>query len=248
MLENFGNATCEEKMAEGRRERLRSRVRREGLDSLEYHEVLELLLYPLIPRKDTNQIAHSLIKEFGSLDKVLQAQPHETIKTKNMTTIASEMLSYFYKINTIAKRSAIDPNVGFASLALCRQYVSTFFADIKSEQLYAFTLDHKYRLIHPSCVATGGLNDVYYNKKKVIEIALKDSARYIIIAHNHLDGHIEPSEADILSTYELFNALKNVECELLDHLILGSEEALSFNERGLMTDIARAKSKAELLA
>lgn len=235
-------------MAEGRRERLRSRVRREGLDSLEYHEVLELMLYPLIPRKDTNGIAHSLINEFGSLDKVLQADPHETIKVKNMTKIASDMLSYFYKIHTIAKRSAFGASIELSNIEHCRRYVSTFLADRKREELYAFTLDFKFRLLSPNCVATGGLNSVYYNKKKVIEIALKDSARYMIIAHNHLCEHIEPSDTDIVSTYELFTALKSVECELVDHLILGGGEVLSFNERGLMALIAKAKSRDELLA
>jgi len=233
-------------VAEGRRERVRNRVRREGLDSLEYHEVLELMLYPLIPRKDTNPIAHSLIAEFGTLDKVLQADPHETIKVKNMTRIASEMLSYFYKMLTIAKRSSFVPNIELANLELCRQYVDTFFADRKREELYAFTLNFSFKLIASNCIATGGLNDVRYNKKRVIEIALKDSARYMIVAHNHLTDSIEPSIADIEATYELFHALKNVECELLDHLIIASGEVYSFNEHKLMTDIANAKSKAEL--
>jgi len=233
-------------VAEGRRERVRSRVRREGLDSLEYHEVLELMLYPLIPRKDTNPIAHSLIAEFGTLDNVLRADPHETIKIKNMTKLASETLSYFYKMHTIAKRSAYAPNIELANLDLCRQYVSTFFADRKREELYAFTLNFSFKLIAPNCIATGGLNDVRYNKKRVIEIALKDSARYMIVAHNHLTGSIEPSIADIEATYELLHALKNVECELLDHLILAGGEVYSFNEYGLMADIASAKSKMEL--
>lgn len=233
-------------MAEGRRERLRNRVRREGLDSLEYHEVLELMLYPLIPRKDTNPIAHNLIAEFGTLDKVLQADAHETIKVKNMTKIASEMLSYFYKIHTVAKRSALDPNLELANLDLCRRYVSTFFSDRKREELYAFTLNFKFKLIAPNCIATGGLNDVWYNKKRVIEIALKDSAKYMIVAHNHLTGSIEPSDADIGATYELYHALKNVECELLDHFILSGDDINSFHALGLMGDIAQAKTKSEL--
>lgn len=233
-------------MAEGRRERLRARVRREGLDSLEYHEVLELILYPLIPRKDTNPIAHELINKFGSLDKVFQADPIDTIKVKNMTKIASEWLSYFYRVNLIAKRSSLTNNISLLNLNQCKNYVSTYFLNKKREELYVFTLDHKFKLIEPNLVCTGGLNDVYYSKKKIIEISLKDSARYMIVAHNHLTGSIEPSDDDIISTFEMLNALKCVECELIDHLILNQSDVYSFNEKGIMDIITKAKTKTDL--
>ena len=234
-------------MAEGRRDRLRARARREGLDSLEYHEVLELILYPLIPRKDTNPIAHDLINYFGSLDKVFQADPKDTFKIKNMTKIASEWLAYFYKVNLIAKRSGLDKEIDLSNYHQSRQYISTYFMDKKKEELYVFSLNHKFKLIAPNLVCTGGLNDVHYSKKKIIEIALKDSARYMIVAHNHISGSLVPSDDDILSTYELLNALKCVECELIDHLVLNQKDIYSFNERGLMDAIIKAKDKYDLM-
>ena len=217
----------------GHRQRLKERFLRESLDNFEEHEVLELLLFYGIPQRDTNEIAHELIRKFGSLSKVLEATPEELQEVKfvgdNVTTLFQLItaVARYYQVNC-AMREAILPTID-----ACGKYLVPFFHGRQNETVFLLCLDAKCKVLSCEKVGEGGVNSAGVPVRKIVEMALKANATSVILAHNHPSGLAIPSGEDIQTTRRVALALDAVEIGLVDHIIVADNDWVSLSQSEL---------------
>ena len=218
---------------EGHRQRLKERFLREGLDNFEEHQVLELLLFYGIPQRDTNEIAHELIREFGSLPNVLEASPEELRKVKY---IGDNVATLFQLITAVARYYQVSRamrEVILTSIDACGKYLVPFFHSRQNETVFLLCLDAKCKVLCCEKVGEGSVNSAGIPIRKIVEMALKANATSVILAHNHPSGLAIPSGEDIQTTRRVALALDAVEIGLVDHIIVADNDCVSLSQSGL---------------
>ena len=207
-------------MHDGHRIRLRSRFLSEGLDGFEPHNVLELLLFFAIPRHDTNEIAHLLIKRFGSLSAVFDA-PHEELK--KIPGIGENAASLLKLIPDIC-RKYYDDKKDISNCLTTHDLLGAFlvpkFLGRKDEIVIIVCLDSKRKILHDEIIFEGNVNSTQVSIRKIVEIAIMFNSAAVVIAHNHPGGLSLPSAKDLSTTININNALKLVNIELADHIVV----------------------------
>ena len=217
----------------GHRQRLKERFLKESLDNFEEHQVLELLLFYGIPQRDTNEIAHELIRKFGSLSKVLEATPEELAEVKyvgdNVTTLfrlITEVARY-YQVNCAMREQILT------SIDACGKYLVPFFHGRQNETVFLLCLDAKCKVLCCEKVGEGSVNSAGVPVRKIVEMALKANATSVILAHNHPSGLAIPSGEDIQTTRRVALALDAVEIGLVDHIIVADNDWVSLTQSEL---------------
>ena len=217
----------------GHRQRLKERFLKDGLDHFEEHQVLELLLFYGIPQRDTNEIAHELIRKFGSLSKVLEATPEELCEVKyvgdNVTTLFQLItaVARYYQVNC-AMREVILPTID-----ACGKYLVPYFYERQNETVFLLCLDAKCKVLCCEKVGEGGVNSAGVPIRKIVELALKNNATSAILAHNHPSGLAIPSGEDVQTTRRLAVALDTVDITLADHIVVADDDYVSMTQSGL---------------
>lgn len=214
----------------GHRDRLRQRFKNVP-DALADYELLELLLFRVIPRADTKPLAKSLLTRFGSLAEVLGAPEKLIAETPGVgPSIALELKI----VEAIAKRSArstVMEREVLSSWSQVVQYCTTAMAYETREQFRVLFLDKKNRLIADEVQQQGTVDHTPVYPREVVRRALELSATAIIVVHNHPSGDPTPSRADIDMTKLLIDAAKALSIAVLDHIIIGKHGHISM--RGL---------------
>ncbi len=230
---------AEKTLHEGHRSRMREAVERDkDMASFSDYEVLEYLLSFLIPRKDTNPIAHRLIDEFGSLYGVLQAPSEELFAIPNMTQNAANLLPNIYSIIRKSEMSRLKKRPCITRVAEAVELLRPYFLGRNEERVYCAVLDLNDRVIQVALVGEGIADFTIIQNNKILALASRNKAKKIILAHNHPAGSLIPSEQDILSTNSLFLILQSIDATLADHLIFNTKDYFSFYEHGLFEKIA----------
>ena len=214
------------------RKRMKQKFINSGMDSFADHEVLELLLYYSIARRDVNPIAHELINRFGSLSAVFDAPLEELQKVDGVGEHTAALIKMLPQISRryLISRTAAD-NV-LTSPQLAGEYVKSYFYSMNKECVYLICLDARSKVITTKCITEGDVSNVPLSSRQVVEFALSNHATSIIIAHNHPNGFALPSESDYISTRRIENALKAVEIKLLDHIIVSDDDFVSMADNG----------------
>ena len=214
----------------GHRERLRRKLIN-SMEALENHELLELLLFSAIPRKNTNDAAHELIGKFGGLCGVIEADYDELCKVDG---IGPQSAATILLVNAISRRYLIEKNCTKNAL-LTRENVDSFiiplFHGYTDEKLFIILLDAKRRVISYEKIADGAVGKVSVDVRSITKKALGVNAHAAILAHNHPNGILLPSKEDIDVTKLVDKALAMVDVRMVDHIIVGKDEALSMFEQ-----------------
>lgn len=218
---------------EGHRQRVKDRFRRDGLDGFEGHQVLELLLFYCIPRRDTNEIAHRLLERFGTFDRVLDAPVRELEKVEGMGKNSAEFLALIKGVGRYYQIKCMTNNKILASLESCGEFVSAFLRGKANEALCLLCLDAKCKVLDCRLINEGVANSVGVPLRKIMEIALSTNATSVVIAHNHPSGLATPSTEDIQTTLKVAKALRAADVILIDHVIVAEEEYISLVQSGL---------------
>ena len=211
----------------GHRKRLKERFLKSGFAGFEDHEVLELLLFYCIPRRDTNLIAHNLIERFGTFAQVLDAPISELKKVDGIGENAALFLSVlrqasgFYQINRNAKNKALTSTEAYG------RYLVPYFSTQRREEVYLLCLDAKCMVLCCRKVGDGSINSTSISVRKIVEIALAANATSVVLAHNHPSGIAIPSAEDIATTKLVANALMMVDVVLNDHIIVADDDYTS---------------------
>lgn len=221
-------------MHEGHRSRLKNRFLEEGLDSFEDHQILELLLFYAIPRRDTNEIAHSLIIKYGSLSGVLEADPKDLANTPGLGENSAVLLSLIPSLARVYHKDRWGIRPTLNSTAKAGEYILTLFAGRPYEVFYLICLDAQLHVISPALVHEGTIDQAPVYPRLIVETALRHKAHSVILAHNHPGGSASPSPQDIEVTHKIRSALEGISISVLDHIIAAGESYVSCSEKGLL--------------
>lgn len=211
----------------GHRKRLRSRFLEHGLDVLPDHEVLELLLFYALPRKDTNLLARQLLDHFGTIAAVLEAPLEEL---KNVAGIGENAAVLLHLITPLSRRyllSRTEKNICLSTSKDCGEYLLPYFFGATEEQVYLLCLDAKCKVLACRLLQSGSVNSALVPLRKAAEVAMACNASAVILAHNHTSGLALPSRADIEVTELLRSTLEPLEIKLVDHIIVADGEYVS---------------------
>lgn len=218
---------------DGHRQRSKRRFLTVGADGFDDHQLLELLLFYAIPRQDTNETAHRLMKQFGSLQGVLNAAPEELMAVEGVGESAAGLLRLTGEL-AIRSRCTSLPQKILNSPDRTGAYFMELLAGQKRELLYQVCLDGKGKLLTCRCISKGTVTASALHVRQVVENALYAGASSIILAHNHPSGVALPSQADVVVTRQVQEALLPLGIRLADHIIVADSDYVSMAESGLL--------------
>ena len=217
---------------DGHRQRLKDRFLQQGLDSFTDIQVLELLLFYAIPRRDTNPIAHALLNKFGSLRQVLDAPVDRLTEVEFITENAAVLLKLAPAMLRYYQVDKIQEEMPLVTIAACGDYLKHFFLGRKNETVFLLCLDAKCKVLSCREVGEGSVNSANVPIRRIVEIALTEGASTVILAHNHPSGIAIPSGEDIATTRRLAAALSTVDVILADHIVVADDDYVSMVQSG----------------
>ncbi len=216
------------------RARLRARFSEAGAQALPDYELLELLLFRIIPRQDVKPLARQLLDEFGDIATVLSAPVPRLEQVPGVgPAVALELKVVEAVAHRMARAKVLRRHV-VSSWAQLLDYCHTVMAHREQEQFRVLYLDRKNVLIADEEQGRGTVDHVPVYPREVVKRALELNASAMIVVHNHPSGDPTPSRADIDMTAQIEAAAKALGLVLHDHLIIGRERELSFRAEGLL--------------
>ena len=213
-------------MSIGHRERLRGRFEDFGPDSLNDHELLEMLLFFSIPRRDTNAIAHNLLKRFGSLSGVLAAPIAEMSSVDGVGEGTALLLKLVNELTRRARMTNIAKKPLGTLNDLCN-YCCELLAGERSEQFCVILMDSRFNLIRAMRLSCGVPDSVNVYPRMVAEQALKSGAAKIALTHNHPSGDCTPSPEDFRTTESISAALSPLGIGMVEHIVVSDRECFA---------------------
>lgn len=215
----------------GHRERLRARFREAGPDALADYELLELVLFRAIPRRDVKPLAKALLKRFGSFAEVVAAPERLLAEVEGVSAAVVLELKVTQAAAVRMGRSKVVQRPVLSSWMALIDYCRTAMAFAEREQFRVLYLDRKNILIADEVQGEGTVDHTPVYPREVMKRALELSASAIILVHNHPSGDPTPSSADIVMTRQIVEIGKPLGIAVHDHLIVGRDGHASF--RGL---------------
>lgn len=214
---------------DGHRQRLKDRFLSEGLASFEDHNILELLLFFSIPRRDTNEIAHELLNRFGSLSAVFDASPEALQTVEGIGESSAVLLHMIPQLSTAYRMDKLTDKKNAMTTEEFGEYFCEYFTRKNVECLVLVTLDNYGRIIGFDEIYTGNVRNVPVDVSRILSICTRKGAAAAIIAHNHPGGRLQPSDADLDATKRLGNLLDSVGVKLKEHFLVVGEGWLPIN-------------------
>lgn len=219
---------------DGHRDRMRNRYRAEGLDGFAAHEVIEMLLYKYVPQRNTNELAHQILAQFGSFAAVVEADEKELARIKGVPPLAAFELSMLPALMRYYNRDRFGEKPVLDSYHKAGQYAATLFDGVTSEEFYCMALDARCRLTACKRLSRGSTRAAVVSPRQVVELALLHKASAVILAHNHPGGVGAPSPSDLEMTRALELTLRAIEVDLADHVVVSGQELFSYANKRLM--------------
>ncbi|HUG61211.1 MAG TPA: DNA repair protein RadC [Methylomirabilota bacterium] len=217
----------------GHRERLRARFR-EGADSLADYEILELLLFRSIPRRDTKPLAKALIAHFGSLGEVLGASEARLKGVAGVSDSVAADLKLVMAAGLRMARGQVLKRPVLSSWAAVIDYCRAAMAFEEREQFRILFLDRKNAVIADEVQQTGTVDHTPVYPREVVKRALELSATAVILVHNHPSGDPTPSRADVTMTKQIVDVAGPLGIAVHDHIIVGRDGHASLKGLNLM--------------
>ncbi|MBU3033343.1 RadC family protein [Tritonibacter mobilis] len=216
------------------RARLRARFMSGGAAALPDYELLELILFRSIPRRDVKPLAHQLLTQFGDFNRVLSASPERLAEVQGIGQAVICDLKILEATAQRMARAKVMQRQVIASWDALLDYCHTAMAHRETEQFRVLYLDRKNVLIADEEQGRGTVDHVPVYPREVAKRALELNSSALILVHNHPSGDPTPSQADIAMTRKVEAALDALGITLHDHLIIGASDELSFRSEGLL--------------
>ncbi|MBR3864958.1 MAG: RadC family protein [Clostridia bacterium] len=213
-------------MHEGHRERLTTKLL-EGSTLLSDHEILEILLFYSIPRKNTNELAHRLLDNFGSLKNCFYADPYAL---QAIEGVGHKTASFIVTLGEIFRRVEDDkhPFPTIFSYDSCKQNLIDSFKHFNEEKFVAFFLNKSGEIILRKIFSSHSNNMVNIDMSELITGVLAKRPNSVVICHNHLSGNAHPSLSDDKATEKIYTALRLNNIALDDHIIVAGDKTYSY--------------------
>ena len=208
---------------DGHRQRKRQQFLSHGPESMADHELLELALFYAIPRRDTNETAHRLLDQFGSLDRVLSAPEQELEKVEGVGQGAAVLLRLMGSIGDRARRPGREEKI-VASVDQAGAYFLRLLDGQRTERLYQLCVDAKGKVLSCRMLSQGQADMTVLSLRQAVENALLSGASGVAL----------PSPADMEATTQVRDALKRLDIRLIDHIIVADGDYVSMASSGLL--------------
>ena len=233
-MKTIDNTSPKYNIHEGHRERMRTRFKEKGISYLEDHEILELLLYYVYARKDTNNIGHALLRKFGSLEKVFAASEEELLEVEGIGDRASVLIELIGQLVNRVHHKPIPKGKILDDYEKAGQYCMDYFRGLEVEKLILISMDAKNKIINTDVISEGDHSASVVDIRKILRLALKNKAVSVLLAHNHPWDSPNPSDSDIIITGKIVDVLEGIDISVADHIICGDKYYVSMDQRGFI--------------
>ncbi|MCP5433759.1 MAG: DNA repair protein RadC [Alphaproteobacteria bacterium] len=218
----------------GHRERLRARFMKAGPDALADYELLELVLFRAILRRDVKPLAKDLLKRFGSFAETVAAEPERLREVEGLSEAAVVELKLVQAAALKLTQGQVLNRTVIASWSALVDHCRASMSYDQVEQFRVLFLDRKNALIADEVMQRGTIDHTPVYPREVVKRALEVGASALILVHNHPSGDPTPSRADIEMTKEIVAAARPLRIQVHDHLVIGKGTPASFKALGLL--------------
>jgi DNA repair protein RadC len=218
----------------GHRERLRERFRAAGDEALSDYELLELVLFRALPRRDVKPLAKTLIATFGSFAEVVAAPVTRLAEVSGLGDAAITELKVVQASASRLLRGALGKRPALSSWSAVLDYCRSAQAFADREQFRVLFLDKRNQLIADEVQQVGTVDHTPVYPREVVKRALELSATAVILVHNHPSGDPTPSPADIKMTQQIIAVASPLGIAVHDHIVVGKDGHASFKGLGLI--------------
>ncbi len=218
----------------GHRDRLRARFVKSGPGACEDYELLELLLFAAIPRRDVKPLAKTLLKQFGSIAGVMAADMHDLSQVKGLSENSAALIKVVHALTQRMLIEDVEQKPILSSWKKLLDYCHVAMAHEKREQFRVLFLNRKNQLIADEVQQVGTVDHAPVYPREIVKRALEHGATALILVHNHPSGDPTPSDSDIAMTEEIIRAARTLDVVVHDHLIIAKSGHASFKAMGLL--------------
>ena len=222
-----------ENIHKGHRERVRTEFKRFGLEHFSDHMVLEMLLFYAIPQKDTNELGHRLMNRFGSLSSVFDAPLELLTEVEGITENSAALIKFTAAVIRRYMDDYSSQNNIIRNPEDAKQYMRYKFLCEQKECVYMACMGNNGKVIFCARVAEGSPEMVNIVPAEIVKTALRANAIKAVLAHNHPNGFCNPSSKDLRATSILWEELRRVDVELIDHIIVAQDGVYSMRENNM---------------
>lgn len=215
----------------GHRARLRQKFRDNQLTE---YEILELLLTYAIPRRDVRTLSRQLYKKYGNIQRLMSAPIDDLIKNDGIKENAATFFKLIHKITEMEYKFTLGEQPIFHNNEKLVNYCKILLAGKATEEFHILYLDGNHKLILDELHSSGTVNWAAVYVREIVKRALDLNARCIVMVHNHPTPGSSFSTQDVEITADLMDALKKLDIELFDHLLVTGDIVLSIKALNLL--------------
>ncbi|MGO9546042.1 MAG: RadC family protein [Rhodomicrobium sp.] len=217
----------------GHRDRLRKRFREGGAEAIPDYELMELILFRAIARRDVKPLAKEILARFGSFAEAVAASPERLMEIEGVTDSVVTEIKVVQAAALRTSQSQVKQRPVLAAMSTVLAYLRSAMAFEDREQFRILFLDRRNKLIADEVQTRGTIDHTPVYTREVLKRALELSASAIILAHNHPSGDPTPSKADIDMTKQIVDVSAKLGVTVHDHIILGRDGHLSMKSAGI---------------
>jgi len=218
----------------GHRQRLRERFLNGGSDALQDYELLELLLFMAIPRRDVKPLAKTLLKSFGSLPELMAASVEELTRIDGISENTATALKTVSAISARTMKQELQQKPVLNNWTRLMDYCHATMAHEKKEHFRILFLNKKNELIADEIQGSGTVDHTPAYPREIMKRSLELGATALILMHNHPSGDPNPSQADVDMTRQIIRAAEPFNITIHDHIIISRNGYSSLKNKGLM--------------
>ena len=222
----------DESIHSGHRKRMRQRFSENGFDGFSDHEILEMLLQTIIPRRDTNELAHNVLDKYLTLANVFEADAASLMKIDGVGVNSATLLTMIPHLFRAYESSKYAEREFLYDTESIGRYAISLFKGSVNEDLALICLNSNRRVHWSGIIATGTIDRIDAPPRQIVAEIVKHNAKTVIFAHNHPNGSLYPSAADKEVTAKLIEVLKGIDVTVLDHVIVSENRYYSMAEMG----------------
>jgi DNA repair protein RadC len=220
--------------AEGHRARMRGKLLANGPDSLLDHELLEMVLFLALPRRDTKPLARALLARFGTFADIIAAPVADLRAVEGLGEAGAAALKTVQAAALRLVHAAIEDRPVLSNWDRLIDYLTAALAREPEEQLRVLYLDNRNRLLANEVQSRGTINHTPVYPREVVKRGMELRATALILVHNHPSGDPTPSREDIAMTAEVVRAAATLGITVHDHIIMGRGAWTSLRREGLL--------------
>lgn len=230
-------ASSKKNIHAGHRQRQKDLYLKVGMDEFSPHVALEMLLYYVNARGDTNPLAHRLIREFGSFAGVLDASVEDLCRVEGVgknTAVFLHMMPDVFRYYSKDRQKNVKALTSYDDF---KKYCETLYIGILEENTHLICLDTAGKILSVNVIAKGSITANSIDTRLIVENATKVRAASLVLTHNHPTGHPNPSPQDMKTTLQIMKLLKPIGIVVLDHVIVGRTGTYSMGEMNILANL-----------